>query len=1256
MDLKKLGWMLAWVGVVEAGRAGDLAWSDPANVPPPPPGAVGFPSRAAELDVRPGFRAPPAGYGDVAFYWWLGDPLTKERITWQLDQLAKSKGMTGLQVNYAHSDRGGRSYGLTLPSDPPLFSEDWWKLYGWFLQAAKKRGMSVSLSDYTLGIGQGWYIDEVLKEHPEACGSNLGLGDGPKAEGGKEVRMPAGSNILSVTAYRLDGGNVAAGSGIDLRPFLNNQELRWTPPDGSWQIKFISRNANPWSLDPLHPMAGKRYVEKFFQRFEERHPGEAGHGLDFFFSDELNFQIGGHLWTDRFGEEFKKRKGYDVIPELPALFMDIGPRTPKIRLDYHDVMVTLEEEGFFKPVFDWHQRRGMIYGCAHGGRGRDVTDFGDYFRTQRWNQGPGTDQPGLAADVIKAKVASSMAHLYLRPRTWLEGYYGSGWGTTSAQLTEATFSNFVAGYNLLSLHGLYYTLHGGWWEWAPPCNHFRMPYWEHMAEFMGCVQRLAYLLSQGYHRCDVAILYPVAPMEAGLSGDEAVQTAFGAGEHLYGQSIDFDFMDFESLARAKVENKQLHVSGEAYRVLILPAMKAVRYSTLQKAAEFFRAGGIVVALGALPEASDRAGREDAELNALVKSLFGVTAQEARGLRDLKTQTNDAGGQAVLAQNPNQASDFVNQAFPRDFRAQGSNPRIQHRKVGPRDVYAVYGAGQHTECFFRATGQVELWNPWTGTTRPLRVRAQDAAGTTLNLPLTGSELQLIVFSPGTPVVGHAPEPAPQVVEVVGDWDFELLPTMDNQWGDFRWPPFKGMIGAEARKLKYADETSSDPAWQDPKLDDSKWTQVTYSFGPKFWQLGPLPEKADATALEAQLASRKQVDPAVPVEFEGRKYTWQPYEFSWRWGVENDTGHQGYHGLKETVADEFIGLGALSPAGFMPNAGRNREAGGTRYYLWTSVASARGTAARILTGGMQPAAVWLNNAPLEKIPAAAQLNPDSNPLLLRYDQIGHGYFIFDEEQAGSGLAARPNTNDAPNASVKPLAMNWYGKPGVLVFDTRPGEKNPAGWYRFMSPPGLKAMTITAKGRVRAWVAGQECRVSEERSQKSTPAVQREKAMIYQVTVAKPAAEAVSVAIRIEQNRGCYGGAALPEPIALVCGVGRMAAGDWSRNDGLASYSGGARYRKTFALTQQQAKGSVVLDLGQVVSSVEVRVNGKSAGVKVAPPWKFEVSDFVKPGENRLELLVYNALANQYSTIPTGYRGSPVSGLLGPVRLNLEGSPAR
>ena len=103
-----------------------------------------------------GFRNPPAGYGVVPFYWWLGDPVTKEKLVYHLEQV-KDHHISGLQINYAHSDRGGQSFGLTYPGQPEVFSEEWWELLGWFLQEARKRGIAVSLSDYTLGTpGQGY--------------------------------------------------------------------------------------------------------------------------------------------------------------------------------------------------------------------------------------------------------------------------------------------------------------------------------------------------------------------------------------------------------------------------------------------------------------------------------------------------------------------------------------------------------------------------------------------------------------------------------------------------------------------------------------------------------------------------------------------------------------------------------------------------------------------------------------------------------------------------------------------------------------------------------------------------------------------------------------------------------------------------------------------------------------------------------------------------------------------------------------------
>ena len=91
-----------------------------------------------------------------------------------------------------------------------------------------------------------------------------------------------------------------------------------------------------------------------------------------------------------------------------------------------------------------------------------------------------------------------------------------------------------------------------------------------------------------------------------------------------------------------------------------------------------------------------------------------------------------------------------------------------------------------------------------------------------------------------------------------------------------------------------------------------------------------------------------------------------------------------------------------------------------------------------------------------------------------------------------------------------------------------------------------------------------------------------------------------------------------------------------------------RAVVELTEQQAEGKVEVDLGRVVATAEVHVNGRKVGVRVAPPWRLDVTGFLKTGANTLEVFVYNTLANHYQTIPSRYRGDPLSGLFGPVRL--------
>ena len=212
-----------------------------------------------------------------------------------------------------------------------------------------------------------------------------------------------------------------------------------------------------------------------------------------------------------------------------------------------------------------------------------------------------------------------------------------------------------------------------------------------------------------------------------------------------------------------------------------------------------------------------------------------------------------------------------------------------------------------------------------------------------------------------------------------------------------------------------------------------------------------------------------------------------------------------------------------------------------------------------------------------------------------------------------------------------MTWFDDPSVIRFDVHAGAR-PAEWFRFIAPPGLRAITVTARATVEAWADGRPMRAAGR----------------GRFQAAAPLPRAAVVALRVVGETGFCGAAVFPEPLRLECGPGIAALGDWSKAGVLECCSGGAWYRKTVTLTPQQVRGEITLDLGKVVATAEVRVNGKLAGIRVAPPWRVDISKQAKAGENRVEVLVFNALANHYLTIPTRYRGGLTSGLLGPVRL--------
>jgi len=123
-----------------------------------------------------------------------------------------------------------------------------------------------------------------------------------------------------------------------------------------------------------------------------------------------------------------------------------------------------------------------------------------------------------------------------------------------------------------------------------------------------------------------------------------------------------------------------------------------------------------------------------------------------------------------------------------------------------------------------------------------------------------------------------------------------------------------------------------------------------------------------------------------------------------------------------------------------------------------------------------------------------------------------------------------------------------------------------------------------------------------------------------------------------------AALPQPMEILgpwelqftpgCGAPDRVTLDklisWSEHSDpeVKYFSGTATYRKTFHVPPEliAADRRLFLDLGRVQVIAEMKLNGQDLGILWKPPFRADISDSVKPGENALEVKVVNLWVNR------------------------------
>ncbi len=853
-------------------------------------------------ELRAGFESPDhAQWGEVPLWWWEGQPVTKERITAQLKVLA-AKGVKSVCPIQRSPGR----------CDPQSFTEEYWQLLAYATRECERLGMTFWAYDQ-VGYGHYGWLEKAAAHVQDPRTHRVTLLTKDVADGAAaEITLPEGQ-LIAARAYPLDDGVADDARSRDVTSAVDGNRLTWKPPDRRpWRV--TAQVAVPFQAFYLSKKATDAFIDMFYGEIERRVGSQAmGKSFAGVFQDE-HPPTPRDIYTKALAQRFREHCGYEIGRAIPALHFDVGPVTPQYRTDFFDVYLALVEQTYWKPIYDWTWKRNVLTSHDNWGRNnivRQSAGYIDYFRSQRWFSAPGYDDSGqrpvTQRNYYDTKIASSIARLYGRPRVWNEAFHSSGWGRSTDQTLSWLSAGMAFGANLYDEHGLYYATNASTWEHAAPDPHWRQPYWVYYQTVSDFVARSSYLCGQGKHVVDAAVHYPVVSLLAGARPGQREPDYNGymaLSRAVFDAGIDNDIADDDSILGGVVKDGAITMGGNAYQALVFGPEVAVRRGVLEKALALVRSGGTVLFFGRLPLDSTDAGRDDSKLAALLEQLLGVKPV-ARPDDALAKEHPNGGYCGYIKLNRGELVRILDEHIDRDFVAEQQNLYVTHRTAGGVHLYLVMNTldgANPMKARFRVDGVPEIWDPFTGKVIPVDAFERRDGHTHVEHRLEGNTAYFFVFREGperrAQNASSRPQPEPRLLDQ--DWTLSVIPTRDNRWGEFRWPPSKEVLGPEVRSFRYVRETLERglrAGWHKPGFDDAAWRTTLYSTGP-YW----LVRRVAKNNLNAARETLQHLDAIAP----GAK-GWDEVRFSQSIGLAKPVPWGGHSGYPDGHIDkEFVSL--------------------------------------------------------------------------------------------------------------------------------------------------------------------------------------------------------------------------------------------------------------------------------------------------------------------------------------------------------------
>ncbi len=236
----------------------------------------------------------------------------------------------------------------------------------------------------------------------------------------------------------------------------------------------------------------------------------------------------------------------------------------------------------------------------------------------------------------------------------------------------------------------------------------QMAHWPHYTLFSDYAARLSYVLSQGRHKAQAAVLYPTMAAKtehepcAGL-----IRRLMMSYFALYCACLPLDHVDLDAVSEqhlrgAEVIDERLSIADANYELLIIPPTTCLGHAASERIRDFVEDGGKLIASVLLPTA-DSEGDKDEAVNNIFGELFhrDPAALSRRFLADQTTMNphatqSESGAYLVQSAAPTDILDHL-----RDFVSAAIHPDVSIRLRGKecRDIICTRRTLDHEDVFF-----------------------------------------------------------------------------------------------------------------------------------------------------------------------------------------------------------------------------------------------------------------------------------------------------------------------------------------------------------------------------------------------------------------------------------------------------------------------------------------------------------------------------------------------------------------------------